>query len=339
MKTLKELIIQHDNDYGFDVEHVTQDSLLSLSSLSIVIPYYETGEVFSSALHYLYRAIGVVKQIAPYWQCEIIVVDDGSLEKKAVDYSGKELNDLRIVSNNTNQGRTKTRNHGLKLAQHELCLFMDSDVLVAEEFLLHHLRVHAFARKVHKTIITVGFFQFVDEEYFRDSKNKEIRCRNVQLNDFRLDCVYGPTWIGCEDDERFIGKRFKIVEETESFRKWSKDGFFGPWFLTNMVLGGFFMVDTESSKEVNGFDDAFGGYGFTETSLPTKLIAGCGHFLVPVMQGGCLHIDDEKLNVSRKNKDKIFWEKHDFYFNRYLRLTWEQALRGYGKSETEHSAS
>ncbi len=339
MKTLKELIIQHDNDYGFDVAQVIQDGSLSLPNLSIVIPYYETGKVFASALRYLYRALEAVKQAAPYWQCEIMVVDDGSLKKKAVDYVEKELNDLRIVSNDANQGRTKTRNHGLKLAKHELCLFMDSDVLVAEEFLLYHLRAHAFARKVHKIIITVGFFQFVDEEYFRDSKNKEVCCHDVRLNDFRLDCVYGSTWIGCEDDKRFIGKRFKIVEETESFRKWSKDGFFGPWFLTNMVLGGFFMVDTDSSKKVNGFDDAFEGYGFTETSLPTKLIAGCGHFLVPVAQGGCLHIDDGKVNVSRQDKDKIFWEKHDFYFNRYLCLTWEQALLGYEKSETEHSAS
>jgi hypothetical protein len=98
------------------------------------------------------------------------------------------------------------------------------------------------------------------------------------------------------------------------------------------VLGGFFMVDTDASRKVNGFDEAFEGYGFTETSLPTKLIAGHGHFLVPVIQGGCVHIDDEHINVSRQNKDRIFREKHDFYFNHYLCLTWKQALQGYGKN-------
>jgi hypothetical protein len=92
------------------------------------------------------------------------------------------------------------------------------------------------------------------------------------------------------------------------------------------------MVDTDASRKVNGFDGAFEGYGFTETSLPTKLIAGHGHFLVPVIQGGCVHIDDEHINVSRQNKDRIFREKHDFYFNHYLCLTWEQALQGYGKN-------
>jgi len=331
MKTLKELIIEHDNDYGFDVAQVIQDNTLILPNLSIVIPYYETGEVFLRTLHYLCQAIDAVKKVAPYWRYEVIVIDDGSAEKKAINCVGKGFSGLNIVSNHINQGRTKTRNHGLKLAKHEVCLFMDSDILVAEEFLLHHLRTHAFARIVSKPIITVGFFQFVDTQYLGDNHD-HIHCHDIALNDFRLDCVYGETWIGCEDDRQFISKRFKIVEETELFRKWPRNGFFGPWFLTNMVLGGFFMVYTDVSRKVNSFDEAFEGYGFTETSLPTKLIAGYGHFLVPVTQGGCVHIDDEHINVSRQDKDKIFQEKHDFYFNQYLNLTWEQALQGYGKN-------
>lgn len=331
MKTLKELIVKHDNDYGFDVAQAIQDNMLILPNLSIVIPYYETGEVFLRTLRYLYQSINTVKEVASYWQCEVIVIDDGSVEKKAIDCVEQKLNGLNIVSNYINQGRTKTRNHGLKLAKHEICLFMDSDILVAEEFLLHHLRTHAFARSVSKSIITVGFFQSVDTQYLSNNHDR-IHCRDIMLNDFRLNCVYGDTWIGCDDDKQFIGRRFRIVEETELFRKWPKNGFFGPWFLTNMVLGGFFMVDTDASRKVNGFDKAFEGYGFTETSLPTKLIAGYGHFLVPVTQGGCVHIDDEHINVSRQNKDKIFREKHNFYFNQYLRLTWKQALQGYGKN-------
>lgn len=91
------------------------------------------------------------------------------------------------------------------------------------------------------------------------------------------------------------------------------------------------MVDTDVSKKVTGFDNAFEGYGFTETSLPTKLIAGYGHYLVPITEGGCLHIDDEIINVSRQDKDRIFQEKHDFYFSKYLNISWEQAIQGYGK--------
>jgi len=331
MKTLKNLIVEHDNDYGFDVKRSTQDKSLPLPNLSIVIPYYETGEVFLQTLHYLYRSIDAVKKENIYWQYEIIVIDDGSSNKKASDCVENELRrELNIISIHTNQGRTKTRNHGLSLVKYEKCLFMDSDVFVAEEFLLYHLRAHAFAKNIYKMIITVGFFQFVDIKDLSNDKNR-IHCQDIVLNDFRLSCTYGDTWIGCDGDKQFIGRKFRIVEETDSFRKWPINGFFGPWFLTNMVLGGFFIVDTELSKKVNGFDESFEGYGFTETSLPTKLIAGYENFLVPVIQGGCLHIDDERINVSRKEKDMIFQKKHDFYFNQYLCLTWEQALQGYGK--------
>lgn len=252
-------------------------------------------------MYHLNRAIQSIRKKNALWKCEVIVVDDGSEKKPADRYLGEFLDIVRIVSAGLNQGRTKARNIGLASARYGKCLFLDSDILVSEEALLSHLRIHSFAQKIDRSVVTVGFFRFSDKKELPEIPDK-ISARNLELNDFRLDCVYGETWIGCEADKVFIGKRFRIVKETEAFRFWPRNGFFGPWFLTNMILGGFFVVDTKASSEVGGFDEAFVGYGFTETSLPTKLIAGLNHYVVPVLQGGCLHIDDEEVNVSRLEK-------------------------------------
>jgi len=80
------------------------------------------------------------------------------------------------------------------------------------------------------------------------------------------------------------------------------------------------MVNTTQAKRVNGFDKKFLGYGFTETSLPTKLIAKYNNFVVPVPFKGCIHIDDKKISLTKKERDKIFRKKHNYYFNNYLNL-------------------
>ena len=45
-------------------------------------------------------------------------------------------------------------------------------------------------------------------------------------------------------------------------------------------------------------------YGFTETSLPTKLICQFSSMLIPVLCGRGIHIDDPLINVSREEKTK-----------------------------------
>lgn len=329
-KTLKQLIVSHDNDYGFDVSRVIKDNDASqLPSLSIVIPYYETGGTMKLTLKYLYDALVYVKEMSKgKWFFEVIVVDDGSIVKRAIDHIDKELKNIRLVTLPENMGRTEARNYGIKNAIYEKCLFIDSDILIAKEYIYRNLLVHAHTTK---KVITVGFFQFIDKSDAQNIGMSEITCEDIILNDYRIDCLYGSTWIGCEKDKEYIGKNFKIVNDTNFFKKWPCDGFYGPWFLTNMILGGFFIVDTRTAKKCNGFDSSFNGYGFTETSLPTKLIAGFGHYLIPVIQGGCLHVDDKSINVSREKKDAIFRKRHNFYFNHYLNLTWEQSLKGYEK--------
>ena len=152
---------------------------------------------------------------------------------------------------------------------------------------------------------------------------------SIEVNDFRVHCYYGETWIGCEEDKRFVGRQFRILEETNEFRNWPVGGYLGPWMLPNMVLGGCFAIDRALAVSLGGFDRAFTGYGFTETSLATKAVAISNTYVVPVVNGPCIHIEDKELVIPRIEKDRIFWERHRFFFDEYLDLDLQQAIEGF----------
>lgn len=324
-KTLKQLIIDHNNNYDFDIKKVINLNFVTLPSLSVIIPYWENSSTINLLLKNLYNGLDKIKSINQKWDFEVIIIDDGSKNNPAKKIIKKtKYKNIKILKNKQNKGRVYARNKGLKNATKELILFMDADILVDETLILNHLKTHAFAKKNKKQIITVGFFDF---ETNLDIWKKKciIKANDIMLNDFRIDCVYHKTWIGCDNDKQFIGKHFKVLKQTDMFKKWPK-GYLGPWLLPNMVLGGFFIVNNKQAKKVNGFDIKFIGYGFTETSLPTKLIAKYNTFVVPIPYKGCVHINDKKISLTKIKKDKIFRKKHDLYFNNYLNSTLKEVI-------------
>jgi hypothetical protein len=96
--------------------------------------------------------------------------------------------------------------------------------------------------------------------------------------------------------------------------------------LPNMVLGGLFAVQRERALKVHGFNILFKGYGFTETSLPTKLIAYSHDFVVPILKGGGIHLYTANSDLTRDQKDDQFKKKHSLYFNTFLEYSIEEAI-------------
>ncbi len=314
MATRQALLEKHDNDYGFNVRDTLDVPLINHanpSSISVVIPYFETGEIFKRSLHFLDNAA------AKYpGKIDIIIVDDGSKTRPLVD-NLIEIHHAKLVPIilASNVGRTEARNAGLKHAKGDICFFLDSDILVDQDIFLNHAKLQTQALEHNHRAICVSFFEFTD------SRNEKINYAellptDIASNDFRLECTYGPTWIGCEADKAFIGQRMELVAETNDFRDWK--GQYKAWMLPNMILGGAFSVQKSEIDAINGFDPRFQGYGFTETSAVTRMVAERNNVVIPCTVGGALHIEDTEINETRENKDKIFREKHDFYFDVFL---------------------
>ena len=221
-----------------------------------MIPYFETGHLILQTLRHLYNAVAYVQEQNIHWKYEIIIVDDGSIKfpvKKLISKS--QFPNLKILLIKKNRGRSVSRNLGLKCSQYELCLFIDSDILIDHYLLTNHLKIQSYIKLKHKKhAVTVTFFEDISQEDERIYLSI-LKPNDLILNDFRLKCIYRATWYGCEEDKKFTGRKFEIARDTNYFRDWQER--YGPWILPNMVLGGFFIVGTESAKKVYGFDESF----------------------------------------------------------------------------------
>ncbi|MDB5179902.1 MAG: hypothetical protein JWN12_534 [Candidatus Saccharibacteria bacterium] len=308
MKTRYELLQDHINDYGFSVEEIS-DNTPSDISISVVVPYFNTGDIFQRTLYFLHQSI--LDYGSPV---EVIIIDDGS-QVKPLDRSWLK-NGERPIFHTENKGRTEARNTGIAAATGEVIFFMDSDILVETSTIKQHVILHCEAVKRGMKAIIISFFEFTSKNDQRINY-LSLTASDLHLNDFRLDCTYEASWIGCEEDKAYIGQHLQLVKETSNLRDWR--GQYKAWMLPNMILGGAFSVIKSEIVAVNGFDTRFAGYGFTETSAVTKMVTERNNVVIPSLNGGALHIEDEEINLPKSQKDEIFKDKHNFYFNVFLK--------------------
>ena len=316
MATLGQLLFAHNNNYNFNPYKVYEQTYKQkLPDLSIIIPYYNNSYQLQFCIKYLLSAVQLVEKEFSNWKFEILVIDDGSRDtplSSVIEDSGT----TRIFHFCENRGRYHARQFGLYQAKYDVCLFVDSDILIDRELILNTLKLFTFNNNVNsKNCILVSFFQFLNEEILSQLP-KTIVPLNIIHDDFRLHCLYQENWIGCESDRDFVGRTIRIIKETNYFRNWH--GMFMAWCLPNMVLGGFFAVSRKEALSVGGFDKRFNNYGFTETPLPTKLIALRGNYLIPIVRSSAYHVENKKELENRYSKDKYFRQAHKLFFQTYL---------------------
>jgi GT2 family glycosyltransferase len=123
-------------------------------SISVVIPTHDEPERLRAAL------LSLSAQQYSTKGMEIIVVDDassrcasGSLHTAASPFS------LKLIRHETNQGRARARNTGLRAATGELIVFLDSDMTVGPDFLQAHASLH----RNQANIVAIGNINFAPQ--------------------------------------------------------------------------------------------------------------------------------------------------------------------------------
>lgn len=115
--------------------HILTMETMAHRFASIIIPTYNQPELTRQTLESLARQSS---------DCfEVIVVDDGSKEPLdgTLDPSSLPFS-LTIETHKTNRGRAAARNSGIRLARHELLIFLDGDMTVSSGFVAAHLKAH-----------------------------------------------------------------------------------------------------------------------------------------------------------------------------------------------------
>lgn len=324
-RSLAECLACHSNMHRIQLSTVASETTSDIvSDLSIVIPYYETGTPFRVVLQYLAEAICFSRDAYPTWRCELIVVDDGSCNSRASTYLQETtIEHVRLLELGKNYGRSLARNTGLACAQYPTTLFVDSDIVVTRTLLAGALRISAAATRVEaRPSITCALFEFASpgrEALLRGP----LTAADLQINDFRESCTYQASWIGCDQDMEYVGQALRIFDETQNLKTFPSK--FKAWVLPNMVLGGFFTVNTGHAVSVGGFDSEFSGYGFTETTLVTKLVSAANALVIPVVGDGAIHLEIQAVALTQDERNRRFRMRHDTYFNDYLRKDTSEA--------------
>lgn len=90
---------------------------------------------------------------------EVVIVDDGSSDPAVARVAERLVSDpgsavrVRYVRHPRNQGRSATRNTGIGLAEGEVVLLLDDDVVVAPAYVAAHLAAHRDAGPAHVAVV------------------------------------------------------------------------------------------------------------------------------------------------------------------------------------------
>ncbi|MBC7188918.1 glycosyltransferase family 2 protein, partial [Candidatus Aerophobetes bacterium] len=105
--------------------------------VSVIIPSYNRREILRRCLEALFN------QNFPKEEYEIVLIDDGSTD--GTDNMVSSLSSpciLKYIKNKRRLGQSVSRNRGVKEAQGEYVIFVDSDIIVVPDFIKEHLRFH-----------------------------------------------------------------------------------------------------------------------------------------------------------------------------------------------------
>lgn len=100
-----------------------------MKDISVIVPYYNDNKLryCLKKLFLEYNKLGENKKKV----IEIILINDGSKKTNYINYN----QNIKII-NKKNEGVGKARNVGLKLAKKSYVLFVDSDILIPDNFFL-----------------------------------------------------------------------------------------------------------------------------------------------------------------------------------------------------------
>ena len=185
-----------------------------MAKLSIVIPVYNVEKYLNACID------SVRKQTFKDW--ELLLVDDGSVDNSycmAADYAKK---DSRIKAfSNSHKGVSAARNLGVKMAEGEYIMFVDSDDTIepnACEFLLDAVKGFDFAVSAYRTVYRDGKSVVHNIESFAGSMERFCQGIDEYLGEAILQ---GPCWKVFKRD--IIIKNGIVFPEHMSF---GEDSFF-----------------------------------------------------------------------------------------------------------------
>lgn len=105
---------------------------MSKVEVSVILPCYNEGDTFEKSTE---KIVKELRKLKKNW--EIIFVEDKSTDntRQAVEKLGNEISRARVVFHKKNEGRGKSVADGIKMANGEICGYLDVDSEVSENYI------------------------------------------------------------------------------------------------------------------------------------------------------------------------------------------------------------
>src|SRR3989338_6694728 len=93
--------------------------------ISIIIPFYNEAESLPTLINHLIKVCGNNS-----YECEIILVDDGSTDKSvlSIKYLVSSIKNIKIISQQKRLGKGEALNTGIKNSKGNIIVFLDADL-------------------------------------------------------------------------------------------------------------------------------------------------------------------------------------------------------------------
>lgn len=294
MISLRDKLNKKDNDYthyetAFKLK--TDLALINIStkdvissddslSISIVIPTRDAGEKLISTLSKL--------RSQTYNNFEVILVDDFS-QKNVYDYLRPNLarlpsQELSVIRNNQNLGRSKSRNLGLLTSSGRVVIFIDDDMYMDENFLARLL----IRTKNLEDAVFFGFRDTIDPLKLTDARGEP----NIE-NDWRYSVKptadFIPLYANLTELRPTL-RDYRLLEESDNLRKLGCGKHIGFWDLPCFMISHSIAMSRKLAFSAGGYpENGFYGWGMEDIAFGAKLLAE-GAYAIPALDWVSYHL-------------------------------------------------
>lgn len=242
---------------------------------SLIIPTYNRAELLEYTLQTLRNQTSI-------HSFEVIVVDDGSTDHtmQVVQSFQRELQIKYVYQPDEGFRVARARNLGISLAEASICIFIDAGVLVSNDFIHQHVKVHEHN---HSPCAVIGYAAGLSH----DNYGAEALIKAIQANRFDQD-------VG----ELLEQAAFKDIREV-CYRKYQDNitTLPAPWvlFWTCNVS-----APTHLLLQINGFDENYTSWGVEDVDVGYSLFLSGAEFHL-CRKAIAIHYPHERDENNRKN--------------------------------------
>jgi len=147
--------------------------------VSVIMPTYNNLEILQ------YSLPAILKQnLDKEHDFEVVLVDDGCNKKNKKFIASVNDQRLKVVALEKNSGRSIARNRGIKRAQGEVLVFLDSDVTARVDLIQEHLNTLGISGKNSRIQPLVSSGRLINVYRLQDIGNSKYKLRDFSAAHF-----------------------------------------------------------------------------------------------------------------------------------------------------------